>query len=117
MSKGGEKLSGVARGDKAETSPLENPLDFISQDHMREREVCALIDRLVAAFPIKRADRQMVLSFLKELNCVYIQDMAALSCLYPDRCQHNMYGDFPLFATESFKVRCSWCLVHFNLIG
>ena len=66
MSKDGEKLSGVARGDKAETSPLENPLDFISQDHMREREVCALIDRLVAAFPIKRADRQMVLSFLKE---------------------------------------------------
>jgi hemerythrin-like domain-containing protein len=66
MTKDRKRLLTMARGGKAETDPLENPLDFIVEDHMREREVCALIDNLVAARPIKRAERQMIFSFLTE---------------------------------------------------
>ena len=61
-----ERLLTAARGDKARTGLLQNPLDFLAEDHMREREVCALIDNLVAARSIKRAERQTILSFLKE---------------------------------------------------
>lgn len=66
MTKDRERLLTTARGGKAGTGPFENPLDFIVEDHMREREVCALIDNLVAARPIKHAERQRILSFLTE---------------------------------------------------
>lgn len=66
MTQGSERLLTPARGAKAKTGRFENPLDFIAEDHMREREVCALIDKLVAAFSIKSAERQMILTFLTE---------------------------------------------------
>lgn len=59
-----ERSSSNARGGKAKNGPLLNPLDFIAEDHMREREVCAVLERLVAGFPIDTDERQMVLSFL-----------------------------------------------------
>jgi len=65
MAKGSKGFSSRARGETAQPGPLENPLDMIAEDHMREREVCALIDRLVIASPIKDAERRMMLAFLK----------------------------------------------------
>src|SRR5690606_22482400 len=47
-------------------SPLENPLDFIIEDHMREREVCDIIDRLVGACPVPSAKRHLILAFLTD---------------------------------------------------
>lgn len=66
MTKDGERLLSVARGETANIGPLENPLDFIVEDHMREREVCALIDRLAATLPVESAELQMMLAFLKK---------------------------------------------------
>ena len=42
----------VPRGDcLSPTDPrlLDSPLDFIAEDHLREREICALMDRIAAA--------------------------------------------------------------------
>lgn len=55
-----------ARGGTAKTGGIDHPLDFIAEDHMREREVCALIDRLVAPGPIDPADRQRIIVFLRD---------------------------------------------------
>jgi hemerythrin-like domain-containing protein len=63
-----------ARGETAETGQIGHPLDFIAEDHMREREVCALIDRLVALVPISPADRDQVLLFLLEQLPHHLQD-------------------------------------------
>lgn len=66
MTKESARLLSIARCGQAGAGPLENPLDFIAEDHMREREVCALIDNLVAARPVKSAERQRIVSFLTE---------------------------------------------------
>tara|TARA_R110002124_G_scaffold66612_1_gene181234 strand:- start:6544 stop:7113 length:570 start_codon:yes stop_codon:yes gene_type:complete len=66
MTRHTERLLSNARSKPASPGPLENPLDFIAADHMREREVCVLIDRLVANLPVERAERQMMLAFLKK---------------------------------------------------
>ncbi|WP_099823609.1 hemerythrin domain-containing protein [Oceaniglobus indicus] len=52
------------RGGSDNTGPIDNPLDFLARDHQREREVCAVIDRLVAADRVPAAERQMVIAFL-----------------------------------------------------
>lgn len=44
---------------------LTNPLDFISEDHLRERQICAVIDDLAIA---TSPDRQSVLTVLRFLN-------------------------------------------------
>jgi len=56
----------TARGEKAAVGGLENPLDIIHEDHMREREVCALIDRLVSAASLQDADVHQIVAFLEE---------------------------------------------------
>lgn len=61
-----ERSFNTVRGMTARIGPLENPLDFIAEDHMREREVCALIDKLVAALPLKTGEKQMITSFLTD---------------------------------------------------
>lgn len=66
MKKDNERLLSTARGETARSGPLDNPLDFIAEDHMREREVCTLIDRLVTSFPLERGERQMIVTFLTE---------------------------------------------------
>jgi hemerythrin-like domain-containing protein len=87
MTKDRERLLTTARGGKAGTGPLENALDFIVEDHMREREVCALIDNLVAARPINRAERQMILSFLtKDLPQHFADEEMDLFPLMLERC-------------------------------
>lgn len=65
---------GERAGAAAETSQIDNPLDFIAEDHMREREVCALIDKLVALVPIGDADRDRMLAFLREQLPRHLED-------------------------------------------
>lgn len=45
---------------------LENPIDFIAEDHMREREVCAMIDKLVSNVALEDAEICQMLTFLEE---------------------------------------------------
>ncbi|OAN81288.1 hypothetical protein A8B78_09805 [Jannaschia sp. EhC01] len=54
------------RGEVSDFGGLENPLDFIAEDHMREREVCALIDKLVDAASLQEADIHQMLGFLED---------------------------------------------------
>jgi hemerythrin-like domain-containing protein len=63
-----------ARGGAAKTSGIDHPLDFIAEDHMREREVCALIDRLVALVPISSADREKIIVFLQDQLPHHLED-------------------------------------------
>ncbi|MEX5516557.1 hemerythrin domain-containing protein [Pseudophaeobacter sp. 1A09344] len=65
MGKDPERLLRTARGEAADVSNLDNPLDFIAEDHMREREVCAVIDRIVASASMERAEIDQVLTFLE----------------------------------------------------
>ena len=66
MTKDSERLLSASRGGTAKSRPLGNPLDFIVEDHMREREVCALFDKLVATLPVSKSERRMMLAFLNE---------------------------------------------------
>ncbi|WP_165814659.1 hemerythrin domain-containing protein [Labrenzia sp. 011] len=56
----------AAGGETARLGALENPLDFLAEDHAREREVCALIDRLAAGAAVDDGERRMLLAFLNE---------------------------------------------------
>lgn len=60
------RLQNKARGKIADLNLLENPLDFIAEDHMQEREVCALIDNVAREHPVDSEDIARVLSFLIE---------------------------------------------------
>lgn len=53
---------------------LASPLDFIVEDHMRERRICALIDGLAAATPLDRPAAVTVLRFLNEELNVHLRD-------------------------------------------
>lgn len=55
---------------------LANPLDFISEDHLRERQVCAMIDRLATADVLNRREATTVLRFLNEELNVHLRDEA-----------------------------------------
>jgi hemerythrin-like domain-containing protein len=61
-----ERLLNSTTGNTASIDALENPLDFIAEDHMREREVCALIDKLVSAASLQDADIDQMLTFLED---------------------------------------------------
>ena len=64
-------------GDKP-TSPslLANPLDFISEDHLRERQICAVIDALATADAFNRQEATAVLRFVNEELNVHLRDEA-----------------------------------------
>ncbi|MEW9921266.1 hemerythrin domain-containing protein [Marimonas sp. MJW-29] len=62
------------RGETAKKNRIGNPLDFIAEDHMREREVCALIDRLVDLVAISAEERATILDFLQEQLPHHLQD-------------------------------------------
>jgi len=45
-----------------------------------------------------------VLKFFCEINTIYIQDAAALIAKYPDRADHPMFKEVPVFASEQFET-------------
>ena len=55
---------------------LAHPLDFISEDHLRERQVCAMISRLATADALDRQAATTVLRFLNEELNVHLRDEA-----------------------------------------
>jgi iron-sulfur cluster repair protein YtfE (RIC family) len=55
---------------------LARPLDFISEDHLRERQVCADIDGLVATAVFNRHAGVTILRFLNEELGVHFRDEA-----------------------------------------
>ena len=57
------------RGDcLSPTSPqlLANPLDFIHEDHLRERQVCTMLDRIAAVDQPDLNEIRQVLEFLRD---------------------------------------------------
>ncbi len=69
----------VRRGDgllPTDPSLLETPLEFLSEDHMRERQVCAVIDRLALSAAFDRLAAQTVLRFVNEELNVHMRDEA-----------------------------------------
>ncbi|PKP75886.1 MAG: hemerythrin [Alphaproteobacteria bacterium HGW-Alphaproteobacteria-6] len=69
----------VLRGSgETPTSPslLANPLDFISEDHLRERQICTVIDGLATADALNRRSATAVLRFLNEELSVHLRDEA-----------------------------------------
>jgi len=62
-------------GDKP-TNPslLASPLDFISEDHLRERQICAVIDGLAMTDALDRQVTLSVLRFLNEELNVHLRD-------------------------------------------
>lgn len=61
---------------KAPTHPslLGRPLDFISEDHLRERQICAVIDGLAMVTSPDRQAALTVLRFLNEELNVHLRD-------------------------------------------
>jgi iron-sulfur cluster repair protein YtfE (RIC family) len=63
---------------KAPTDPalIARPLDFISEDHLRERQICVEIDGLVADAAFNRQAGVSILRFLNEELGVHLRDEA-----------------------------------------
>ena len=63
---------------EAPTDPslLANPLDFLVEDHLRERQLCAVIDGLATAEALDRQSATAVLRFLNEELNVHLRDEA-----------------------------------------
>jgi hemerythrin-like domain-containing protein len=55
---------------------LARPLDFISEDHLRERQICAEIDGLAATASFDRKAGVTILRFLNEELGVHLRDEA-----------------------------------------
>ncbi len=53
---------------------LRAPLEFIAEDHFREREICAEIDKIAAAPSYSTADLDQILTFLKETLPLHLRD-------------------------------------------
>lgn len=69
----------MRRGDGlSPTDPalLANPLDFLSEDHMRERQICSLIDRLAVSVGVDPSAAKTVLRFVNEELNVHMRDEA-----------------------------------------
>jgi hemerythrin-like domain-containing protein len=55
----------IARGEKTGARLCGNPLEEIAEDHMREREVCALLDKLAQGLSVKEIEIEQMLDFLQ----------------------------------------------------
>lgn len=59
-----------------DTALIATPLEFISADHLRERQICAVIEGLAAAASLDRHAALVVLRFLNEELNVHMRDEA-----------------------------------------
>ena len=59
-----------------DTALIANPLEFISVDHLRERQICVVIDGLATAASFDRHAALVVLRFLNEELNVHMRDEA-----------------------------------------
>ena len=63
-------------GCPANADLLARPLEFISEDHLRERQICAVIDGLIMAISPDRRAALAVLRFVNEELNVHLRDEA-----------------------------------------
>tara|TARA_R110002074_G_scaffold9848_3_gene38351 strand:+ start:124 stop:693 length:570 start_codon:yes stop_codon:yes gene_type:complete len=61
-----KQTSADVKAKQPNLTKLQNPLDFIAEDHMLEREVCAIIDTIVSNASTGKMDCERVVSFLTE---------------------------------------------------
>jgi iron-sulfur cluster repair protein YtfE (RIC family) len=88
MGKQTERLLNTAKGETAHIDALDNPLDFVAEDHMREREVCASIDRIVSSIPVEDTERRRMLAFLEDQLPQHLADEEIdLFPMMLDRCE------------------------------
>lgn len=67
---------------------LARPLEFISEDHQRERQICSVIDGLIMAISLDRQAALAVLRFVNEELNVHLRDEAEdLFPLLMQRCK------------------------------
>jgi iron-sulfur cluster repair protein YtfE (RIC family) len=69
----------MRRGDglsPTDVTLLATPLDFLCQDHMRERQVCSVIDCLATSMSFDTAAARTVLRFVNEELNVHMRDDA-----------------------------------------
>lgn len=80
----------VRRGDglsPTDVSLLATPLDFLSEDHLRERQVCSMIDRLALTGSSDHSAARAVLRFVnEELNLHMHDDAESLFPMLARRC-------------------------------
>ncbi|MEP2683631.1 MULTISPECIES: hemerythrin domain-containing protein [Alphaproteobacteria] len=57
-----------------DTGLLDRPLDFLVEDHLRERQICAVIDSLATTATLDRTHVLCVLRFLNEELNVHLRD-------------------------------------------
>jgi len=69
----GRRVSG---GCPTHADLLASPLEFISEDHLRERQICAVIDGLIMAISLDRKAALAVLRFVNEELNVHLRDEA-----------------------------------------
>ncbi|MFX0544731.1 hemerythrin domain-containing protein [Roseovarius sp. S1116L3] len=60
----------------ADQALLRRPLDFISEDHLRERQICAVIDELAGSARVDRRAALTVLRFVNEELNMHMRDEA-----------------------------------------
>jgi hemerythrin-like domain-containing protein len=63
-----------ARIDPSELRALGNPLDFIADDHMRQREICVMTEHLAQGEVPDIAQMEELLAFLDHELCSHIED-------------------------------------------
>ena len=67
---------------------LADPLEFIHEDHLREREICSVIDRLAGSATLQRGEADEALAFLEnELPLHLLDEEEDLFPLLKRRCQ------------------------------
>lgn len=74
-----QRIQQVRRGDgQSPTDPslLTTPLEFLCEDHMRERQVCSLIDSLAASLSFDQSAARTVLRFVNEELNLHMRDEA-----------------------------------------
>ena len=69
----------IRRGDgltPTDATLLSTPLEFLCQDHLRERQVCSLLDSLASSLSFDPPAARNVLRFVNEELSVHMQDDA-----------------------------------------
>lgn len=75
----GQQSHQMRRGDglsPTATTLLATPLEFLCEDHMRERQVCSVIDSLATSLSFDPTAARNVLRFVNEELNVHMQDDA-----------------------------------------
>jgi Centromere DNA-binding protein complex CBF3 subunit, domain 2 len=53
-----------------------------------------------------------VINFFTTINRVFLQDMTAMAVLHPERMDHPIYREFPLFSTSAWQVSPHFGIAH-----